>query len=157
MAAQKEKPQRVQIVKGFSETTLLRERIKVNTITKHEQSATAPGQPTFQQMAALAITKAESDLKTICKIRCADERWNDDDVDVDNAVELALCQIQRMKEVEFADFGQFATNWYMAGAAINLGVKAFSRDDCAYKRFLTGASEMFGQMAEMVEFVDRKA
>ena len=126
----------------------------MNTITKLKTAATVSALPTFQQAVAMALAKAEWDLKYIINTRRNDEQWDDNDVDVDYAVELALCHVQSMKAVAFADFDHFSTDWYKAAAAINLGIKIFSRNDCAYIRCLKCAGNMFQQTADMVEFVE---
>lgn len=126
----------------------------MNTITKLKPSATVSALPTFQQAVAMALAKAEKDLKNIINIRCADEHWRDEDVDVDCAVELALSHVQHMKAANFADFDHFSTDWYKAAAAVNLGLKVFSRNECSYMRSLADAGAMFRQTADMVEFLE---
>lgn len=121
--------------------------------TKPKAPATAAALPSFQQFVTLALEKAESDLECICRIRCADEHWEDEDADVDNAVDLALDQVRRMKAIEFADHLSFSSEWYKVAAALNLGAKAFSRKDCAYMRCLDSACHMFSQAADMAEFI----
>lgn len=120
--------------------------------TKPKAPATGAALPSFQQFVALALEKAESDLECICRIRCADEHWEDKDVDVDNAVDLALDQVRRMKSITFNHLS-FDGEWYKVAAVLNLGAKAFSRKDCAYMRCLDSACHMFSQAGEMAEFV----
>lgn len=125
----------------------------MNRTSLKPQKASDPALPSFQQFVTLAIAKAERDLECICRIRCSDEHWCDDDVDVDTAVDLALDQIRRMKVMQFADCDAFTGEWFKVAAVLNLGVKSFSRKDCSYMRFLDGSCDMFSQAAEMAEFI----
>lgn len=122
------------------------------TAKPRARKAPAAARPTFEQMMALALAKAEDDLCRLVRTRCADEHWKDADSDVDYAVELALSHIRAMKERNFEDAAEFCLTWGHAGAAINLAAKAFSRTDCAYNRFLRDAARMFEQVGELVEF-----
>ena len=114
--------------------------------------ATPQDLPTFQQMVALAITKAEMDLKCLINIRCTDDRWSDDDNDTDFAVELAASHVEQMKGMKFETGVEFDLEWYKAAGALNLASKAFSREDCVYARFLSSTCKMFEHMATLVEF-----
>lgn len=114
--------------------------------------ATPQDLPTFQQMVALAITKAEMDLKCLINIRCTDDRWSDDDNDTDFAVELAASHVEQMKGMKFETSVEFDLEWYKAAGALNLASKAFSREDCVYARFLSSTCKMFEHMAILVEF-----
>ncbi|KAA9181986.1 MULTISPECIES: hypothetical protein [Delftia] len=122
------------------------------TAKTRARKAPAVARPTFEQMMALALAKAEDDLDRLVRTRCADEYWKDVDADIDYAVELALGHIRSMKARNFEDAAEFCLTWGHAGAAINLAAKAFSRTDCAYGRFLRDAVHMFAQVAELVEF-----
>lgn len=121
--------------------------------TRPKADATPTALPSFQQLVALAIAKAEFDLEHICRIRCTDEHWSDEDNEVDNAVDLALDQVRRMKCLQFEQFDQFIGEWFKVSAVLNLGAKSFSRKDCAYMRFLDGSCHMFSHAAEMAEFI----
>lgn len=123
------------------------------TPTRGARKAPA-ARPTFEQISALALDKAEEDIKRLVSIRCADEHWLDADTDVDYAVELALSHIRAMRAITFKDGAEFGLSWLKAGAAINLASRAFSRTGCAYERFLKDAAHMFTQLAELVEFAD---
>ena len=121
--------------------------------TRPKATATA-ALPTFQQVVALALGKAVSDLRRLIEIRCSDEQWDDADVDVDFAVELALTHIERMKELRFDAYDDFNHQWFKAAAAVNMGKKLFSRQDCWYSQSLAGTCSMFDQMAGLIEFVN---
>lgn len=126
----------------------------MNSTANHNQPTSAPAAlPSFQQFVALAIAKAESDLEFVCRIRCSDKDWTEEDVDVDTAVDLALDQIRRMKTVQFADCDAFTAEWIKVASVLNLGARSFSRKDCSYMRFLDGACHMFAHAAEMAEFI----
>lgn len=126
----------------------------MNTTAKtRARKAPAVARPTFEQMTALALDRAEERLTWLISIRCEDEAWNDDDVNVDFAVELALMQIRRMKTEVVSDSSGFLTQWFRAGAAIELGCKAFSRDACHYRWSLESTCAMFTQVAGLVEFL----
>ncbi|GAB2531195.1 hypothetical protein [Simplicispira piscis] len=121
--------------------------------TRPKAAASMAGLPSFHQFVTLAIAKAEFDLEHICRIRCTDEHWSDEDNEVDNAVDLALDQVRRMKCLQFEQFDQFIGEWFKVSAVLHLGVKSFSRKDCAYMRFLDGSCHMFSHAAEMAEFI----
>ncbi|MBB1651687.1 hypothetical protein A9976_19835 [Delftia sp. UME58] len=123
------------------------------TAKPRARKAPAAARPTFEQISALALDKAEEDIKRLVSIRCADEHWLDADHDVDYAVELALSHIRAMRTTAFKDGAEFSLSWLKAGAAINLASRAFSRTGCAYERCLKDAGRMFAQLAELVEFV----
>ncbi len=125
----------------------------MKAITQPKADASMAALPSFHQFVTLVIAKAERDLECICRIRSADEHWSEDDSDVDNAVDFALDQIRRMKSMQFVDCEAFIGEWFKVAAVLNLGVKSFSRKDCAYMRFLDGSCHMFSQAAEMAEFI----
>lgn len=126
----------------------------MNDIANRKQpTSTQAALPSFQQFVTLAIAKAERDLECICRIRCSDEYWREEDVDVDTAVDLALDQIRRMKAMQMADCDAFTREWFKVAAVLNLGAKSFSRKDCTYMRFLDGSCHMFTQAAELAEFI----
>lgn len=90
------------------------------------------------------------------QIRCEDEQWSDDDVHVDFAVELALMHIRRLKTEAISDSSRFLSEWFRAGAAIELGREVFSRDACHYRWSLETTCAMFTQVADLIEFVGRE-
>ena len=113
----------------------------------------AVARPTFEQMTALALDKAQDRLKRLIEIRLEDKQWSDDDEDVDFAVSLALEHLVRMKESPPRDLGDFCTRWSRAAAIVNLGCKTFSRQKCHYQWCLEDSRAMFDQLADLVEFV----
>lgn len=121
--------------------------------TRTKALATAPQMPTFQQMVVLALAKADKDLRTLIEIRCGDEHWAEEDVDVDLAVELALTHLERMKSMSFTEYTGFDIEWFKVGAALNLGKKLFSRQDCWYRHALDRTCAMFDHIASMVEHI----
>lgn len=121
------------------------------------QVQAAPALPSLKQVIALSITKATSDLQRIVEMRSTDEHWDDDDVHVDFAVELALTHIERMKTMAFEGEGDFSYEWFKVAGALNLGLQTFSRKDCAYFRMLKGACGMFNHLAGLVEFTEKVA
>lgn len=125
--------------------------------TQPKAAATPGALPTFHHVIALAITKADSDLRKIAGMRVSDEHWDDADVYVDFAIELALTHIECMKTMTFEEDGEFSYEWFKVAGAVNLGRAVFSRKDCAYFRMLEGACEMFDQLAELVEFSEKVA
>lgn len=95
-----------------------RTEFNMNTTAKpRARKAPAAARPTFEQMIALALAKAEDDLGRLVRTRCADEHWRDADSDVDYAVELALGHIRSMKTRHFGDAAEFCLTWGHAGAA----------------------------------------
>ena len=108
--------------------------------------------PTFGQMVALALVKAEQELQSLCRVRCNDEHWDEADVDVDYSIELAAAHIDRMKTMEFVNCHDFDAEWFKAGGALNMACKCFLRTDCVYARHLAHTAAMFEHMSSMIEF-----
>lgn len=125
--------------------------ICMKTNTQHIAKQAAPN---VGQMVALAMEKAEHDLKGLLEARAQDDRWSDEDVDVDFSVELAYSHVLRMKEMEFKSKDDFCLEWYKVGAAVNQGRKLFTRKDCFYFRSLDRTASMFENVAELVQFVE---
>lgn len=113
-----------------------------------------PGLPNFKQMVALALAMAEKSLAEMSAICTSDEHWADDDNDVDDAVALALCHIERMSDMTFDGHEAFDKEWLKAQAAINMGTKLFSRGNCRYAYALKNAAGLLVQLGAMVEFVE---
>ena len=124
------------------------------TAQRHRRATAAQDAtlPSIKQAIALALAMAEARLRCLISVRCNDEHWSEADLDVDNATEIALVQILRMKELGLEHSHEFDAQWFMAAAALNLAEKAFSRKDCAYARVLAGAVDVFRVLAEAVEF-----
>lgn len=122
--------------------------MKTNT-----QQAARQGAPNFGQMVALAMEKAEHDLKGLLEARAQDDRWSDDDVSVDLSIELAFDHLKQMKNAEFKSKDDFCWEWYKVGAAVKQSCKLFTRKDCFYYRSLERTSSMFENVADLVQFV----
>lgn len=122
--------------------------------TSSTRSMEVAGLPSAQQTIAMALEMVESQLRGLIAIRCADEHWDDADLDVDNATELALAHILGMKEKGYERHNDFDTPWFTAASVVNLAAKAFSRKGCHYSRALASAVEMFQVLARAVEFAD---
>lgn len=125
----------------------------MKTSTQPKAVASKEGLPTFQQVVALALGKAESNLRQLIEVRCNDEHWAEADTDVDFAVELALTHLERMKGMSFEGYTGFDYEWFKVASALNMSQRLFSRQDCWYRRHLVSTCEMFNQMAELIEFV----
>lgn len=126
---------------------------KVPDAGQHSAALAVP--PTAQaQLIALLLEKAEHDLRGIIRTRCEDDDWDEGDIDVDNATELALAQILRMRASPPLNRDAFLEDWYLIGSTINLAAKAFSRTDCLYQRHLDDARKFFELMPEVVEFAE---
>lgn len=117
----------------------------------------APSLPSADQAMLTAIAHVQHSLEHLVRVRCDDKEWDDKDVDVDFAVDLALTHIRRMREELPLDRSTFENRWHMAGAAINLGARSFSRPDSMYCHWLRSAQRQFEVLVEMVEFVDEEA
>lgn len=104
-------------------------------------------------MIALSLEMAEYQLSGLIEIRNTDDQWDDKDVHVDNATEVALRQIISMKKMQIANYKDFAAEWFYAAAPVNLAAKTFSRTNCLYERFLGSVVVMFDEMCSAVEFV----
>ncbi len=122
---------------------------------KNPASQAPSAMPGFQQVIALALTKADADLQRIIETRSVDEHWDDADTNVDFSIELALTHIDRMKTMTFDTADGFCYEWFKAGGAVHLALHAFSRPNCAYFRMLEGLSGMFAQIAGFVEFSEK--
>lgn len=133
---------------------LYRTEFSMNATAKpRARKAPAAERPTFEQMMALVLDKAEDSLKRIIEIPREDQEWSDDDEDVDSAMSLALEQILHMREHPPRDLGDFCTRWSRAAAVVNLSCKTFSRQKCHYRWCLEDSRLMFDQLADLVEFV----
>lgn len=124
------------------------------TAKPRARKAPAAARPSFEQMLALVLDKAEDRLQRIIEIPREDQEWSDEDEDIDFAMSLALEQILQMKEHPPCDLGDFCTRWSRAAAVVNLGCKTFSRQRCHYRWCLEDSRAMFDQLADLVEFVD---
>lgn len=110
--------------------------------------------PSMQQMIALSIDRAETELATLIDKRCADMDWVDEDADVDMATELALNHIRQMKLTHFDAAWKFDNAWFLARAAIVLAAQAFSRPQCAYGLRLAQLVQLFNEAPSFVEHVE---
>lgn len=113
--------------------------------------------PTLRQTMLMALAIVQKSLEDLVDIRRKDEAWDDDDVDVDYAVGLALAHIKSLRANPPAGRNQFDHAWFMAAAAINLSVRVFSRTDCYYYRSLSGAKKRFEVLVAAVEFAEGRA
>lgn len=112
--------------------------------------------PTWQQTMVTALTFVQYSLEGLARTRCNDKGWDDKDVDIDMAVDLALSQIKGLRANLPPNRDAFEIGWYMAAAVINLSVRAFSRPDCGYFRALESLQKYFEVLAATVEFVDEE-
>ena len=111
-----------------------------------------PVLPSHQQLIALAIEKARCDLRELAEILRNDEDYREEDDDAETTVCLAAEQIERMKDMTFADDGEFDTQWFMAVAALKLAAKNYSRPDSLYGRSLIATRDIASALSELVEF-----
>lgn len=112
------------------------------------------GMPSMKQTMLASLAFVQASLERLVHIRCSDEDWDDSDVDVDYAVDLALRHIESLRRELPDDRDVFDRQWFMAAAAINLSVRAFSRADCHYYRALTGVQQKFEVLVAAVEFAE---
>lgn len=110
--------------------------------------------PSMQQMIALSIDRAESELLALIDKRCVDMQWDDRDAEVDMATKLALSHIRQMRHMPFDQAWKFDNEWYLARSAIVLAVQAFSRPQCAYDMSLTLLMQLFDEAPSFVEYVE---
>lgn len=122
-----------------------------------QKSSGAVALPSVKQTMLTALEFVQSSLEDLVRIRCADENWDEEDVDIDCAVDLALAHIKALRVQLPDDRNEFDRQWFMAAAAINLSVRAFSRTDCHYYRTLTGVRQKFDVLVATVEFVEWQA
>lgn len=112
--------------------------------------------PTWQQTMATALAFVQNSMEQLALIRCDDQNWDEVDVDVDFAVELALGHIKRMRADPPTVRSRFDDEWFKAAAAINLSVGAFSRQDSFYFRRLASVKKQFDVLVEAVEFAQEE-
>ncbi|QPS09561.1 hypothetical protein I6G66_05935 [Delftia acidovorans] len=124
------------------------------TAKPRARKAPAAARPSFEQMLALVLDRAEDCLQRIIEIPREDQEWSDEDEDIDSAMSLALEQVLQMKEHPPCDLGDFCTRWSRAAAVVKLGCKTFSRQSCHYRWCLEDPRAMFDQLADLVEFAD---
>lgn len=126
-------------------------------MSMHDEIPTAAepqATPTLQQTMLLALGQVDSSLEQLLYACAGDEGWDAKDFDVGCGVELAMLHIQRLQAELPSDRDTFERMWFMAAAAVNLGVKVFSRPGTRYHRLLITAQQQFEVLAELVEFVD---
>nr|WP_312379570.1 hypothetical protein [Delftia acidovorans] len=104
-----------------------------------------------------AIAHIQHTLEHLMRVRYDDKDWDDKDVDVDFAVDLALSHIRLLRAELPLDRSTFENKWFMAGAAVNLGAQSFSRPSSLYYRWLTAAQRQFEVLVDLVAFVDEEA
>lgn len=107
--------------------------------------------PSREQLMALALDKAEDELRRLLKIRCEDDEWSDADVDVDNAVEVALHRVRELQTKAPLSLREFENSWHEIISVLNLSAKAFSRPDTYYLRTLNAVHEFFDVMIDLIE------
>lgn len=136
---------------------------KTNAASKVVQAKPCPktadieALPTMRQMMLLALEIVGNSLEAVALASRVDEAWNEDDVDVDYAVDLALTYVKSLRANLPEDINEFGRQWYMAASAINLSVRAFSRTDCYYYRSLVDAKKNFEVLVSVVEFAEKRA
>ncbi|MBL8356161.1 MAG: hypothetical protein JNM01_15190 [Delftia acidovorans] len=116
-----------------------------------------PDLPSADQAMLTAIAHIQHTLEHLVQVRYDDKEWDDKDVDVDFAVDLALSHIRLLRAELPLDRSTFENKWFMAGAAVNLGAQAFSRPSSLYYRWLTAAQRQFEVLVDLVAFVDEEA
>lgn len=107
--------------------------------------------PTTKQTMLMALAFVQRSLEHLA--HHYDGGWDDADTDVDMVAYLALEQIKRLREDLPDDRDTFECRWFEAAAAINLGVRAFSRPDSSYFRALKRIQQQFEVLAPAVEFI----
>ena len=110
--------------------------------------------PSVDQTMLMAIAYVQHTLEHLVLVRREDEEWDERDFDVDLAMGLALAHVRLLRAELPLDRSTFDNRWFMAGAAVNLSVRTFSRPDSPYFYWLTDVQRQFETLAELVEFVD---
>lgn len=113
--------------------------------------------PSVDQTMLMAIAYVQHTLERLMRARHEDDEWDDKDEDVNSATELALAHIRLLRADLPLDSRTFEDRWFMAGAAVNLSVRTFSRPDSLYFRWLTDVQRQFEMLVDVVEFVDHGA
>lgn len=118
------------------------------------QAAPPPSLPTWQQVAHASLGLVHHTLGQLTQLCAEDPDWDDGEVDVDSAVELALDQVRRMKLQQPADRLAFELEWLKAAAALRLAQGAFGRPDSRFGLRLRDAVRQLEMLPELIEFVD---
>ncbi|MFJ1020967.1 hypothetical protein WLX09_15765 [Bordetella bronchiseptica] len=143
-----------------AQTALDRARADVQSDLEHEakvllkKSGTSSRATATRQAARLAMVVVSNNLERLVEIRCDDEEWDEKDVCVDMAVDLALKMTRQLCAAQPATFDQMAFDWAQIYSIIDLANRAFSRPETAYGRFLSYLASAFDVLGEMVELAD---
>ena len=116
-----------------AQTALDRARADVQSDLEHEakvlltKSGTSSRATATRQAARLAMVVVSNNLERLVEIRCDDEEWDEKDVCVDMAVDLALKMTRQLCAAQPATFDQMAFDWAQIYSIIDLANRAFSR------------------------------
>lgn len=115
------------------------------------------GLPGADQAMLMALAYVQHTLEQLMLVRLKDEEWDERDFDVDFAMGLALAHVRLLRAELPLDRSTFENRWFMAGAAVNLSARTFSRPDAPYFHWLTDVQRQFEMLVDVVEFVDHGA
>lgn len=109
--------------------------------------------PTWPQTVELGLVNAEYTLRSLDRQRLEDAEWdsNRDDWAVDDAIDLALVAVQRMRQQTYKDSGAFEKDWYQVAGVVDLAARGFSGRNVVYARTLAGLVELMRVVPELVE------
>jgi hypothetical protein len=97
----------------------------------------------------------QSTLQQLIDLIADDPDWDDSEVDVDCAVEVALEHVKRMGAQRHMDRYAFEVEWIKAAAVLRLAHSAFGRPQSRFGLRLKDAIQQLEMLPELVEFVDQ--
>lgn len=107
--------------------------------------------PTWPQTVALGLVNAEHVLRSLTRQRFEDAEWSNDDWAVDNAIDLALVAVQRMRQQTYKDSSAFEKDWYQVAGVVGLAARGFSGRNPVYASTLAVLVGLMEVLPELVE------
>lgn len=115
------------------------------------KAAAAAALPVWPQTVALGLVNAEHVLRSLTRQRFEDAEWSKDDWAVDNAIDLALVAVQRMRQQTYKDSSVFEKDWYQVAGVVGLAARGFSGRNPVYASTLAGLVGLMEVLPELVE------
>lgn len=111
------------------------------TSAKGVTQSKAVSLPSPRQAMALLLLQATRILESLERRRVSDVDWNDQDLNVDLSVLLALdgCRVLEQEQ----DPDAFCDKWRQIGAVLSMARRLFTRPDCDYAFVLGEAVSLF--------------
>lgn len=120
-------------------------------MSKEPKAAAPAALPTWQQTSALGLVTAEHVLRALTRLRFEDAEWSGDDWACDNAMDLALVAVQRMRQQTYKDSVAFEKDWYQVAGVVNLAARGFSGRNAVYAHACSGLVGLMDVLPDLVE------